>query len=325
MKESLTIIIPCYNEEDVLETTFQRLLGILPMIPELEVSFLFVNDGSKDGTAMILNRFAREQERVQVIHFSRNFGHQSAVTAGINHAVSDYVVVIDADLQDPPEAIPEMWHYLKDQNANVVYGVRQERRDETWFKKCTAKIFYRLLNYLSETPFPVDTGDFRIMDRKVVEEFNALPEHNKYIRGLISWMGYNQVPYYYHRHERAAGKTKYGLRKMLKLAFDAILYFSYRPLKVASGLGFASVIIGLLLGLWIVFGKFLGFTHPETGWTSIVTIVIFFGGVQLITIGLVSRYIGVIFDEVKRRPEYIVAQKINVKAPSESKKNKDDK
>lgn len=152
MKESLTIIIPCYNEEDVLETTFQRLLGILPMIPELEVSFLFVNDGSKDGTAMILNRFAREQERVQVIHFSRNFGHQSAVTAGINHAVSDYVVVIDADLQDPPEAIPEMWHYLKDQNANVVYGVRQERRDETWFKKCTAKIFYRLLNYLSETP-----------------------------------------------------------------------------------------------------------------------------------------------------------------------------
>ncbi|WP_369491028.1 glycosyltransferase family 2 protein [Porphyromonas cangingivalis] len=188
MKESLTIIIPCYNEEDVLETTFQRLLGILPMIPELEVSFLFVNDGSKDGTAMILNRFAREQERVQVIHFSRNFGHQSAVTAGINHAVSDYVVVIDADLQDPPEAIPEMWHYLKDQNANVVYGVRQERRDETWFKKCTAKIFYRLLNYLSETPFPVDTGDFRIMDRKVIEEFNALPEHNKYIRGSsVGW------------------------------------------------------------------------------------------------------------------------------------------
>ncbi|MDO4771614.1 glycosyltransferase family 2 protein [Porphyromonas sp.] len=325
MSETLTVIVPCYNEEDVLEITCQRLSELMAQMPDFEVSILFVNDGSKDATASILNRIARQDDRMQVIHFSRNFGHQSALTAGMNYVDSDYIAVIDADLQDPPEIIPDMLKHLKDIQANVVYGVRRVRADETWFKKATAKIFYRLLNYLSESPFPVDTGDFRVMDRKVIGVFKALPEHNKYIRGLISWMGFEQVPYYYDRHERAAGKSKYGLRKMLKLAFDAILYFSHKPLKVASGLGFASVFIGLLLGLWIFFGKFLGFTHPETGWTSIVTIVIFFGGVQLITIGLMSRYIGVIFDEVKRRPEYIVAQTINLKKPNDTKQENDHK
>lgn len=312
MKERLTIVIPCYNEAEVLGVTFERLLALSTQMSSLEVSVLFVNDGSRDKTPIILDEYADRYEWVQLLHLSRNFGHQAAVTAGLSYAKGDYVVVIDADLQDPPEVIPQMLAHLKEHNANVVYGVREVREDETWFKKVTAKVFYRLLNYLSETPFPVDAGDFRLMDRKVVDEFNRLTEHNKYVRGLVSWMGYTQLPYYYRRHERAAGRSKYGLRQMLKLASDAILYFSYKPLKIASGLGFVSVLVGLVLGLWSFFGKFLGFTHPETGWTSIVTIVIFFGGVQLISIGLVSRYIGVIFDEVKRRPEYIVSKSRNL-------------
>ncbi len=312
MRETLTVIIPCYNEEEVIEMSYRRLADIIPMMSEIEVSLLFVNDGSRDRTAEILNGIAEHDRRVKVLHFSRNFGHQAALTAGMRATSSDYAAVIDADLQDPPEIIPEMLRHLKSEGASVVYGVRKERDGETWFKKVTAKMFYRFLNYMSESRFPVDTGDFRVVDRKVVEVFNGLTEHNKYIRGLISWMGFKQCPYYYHRHERAAGETKYGLRKMLKLAFDAIYYFSLKPLKLATGLGFISVIVGILLGLWSFFGKLWGFTHPESGWTSIVTIIIFFGGVQLLTIGLLSRYVGVIFDEVKKRPEYIIARSVNM-------------
>lgn len=312
--ESLTIIIPCYNEEEVLLITYQRVRKILTELEEEHIfgRILFVNDGSSDRTPQILNELAIDDSSVQVLHFSRNFGHQAALTAGMRSCYSDYAVVIDADLQDPPEEIPEMLRILRENNYAVVYGVRKERDGETFFKKWTAKMFYRFLNRMTEYPLPLDTGDFRIMNKKVLDAFRGLPEHNKYIRGIISWMGFPQAPYYYHRRERAAGDTKYTLSKMMRLAVDAIQYFSYKPLKLAMRLGFISVIIGFLLGLWVILGKVFGFTYPESGWSSIMIVVIFFGGIQLITIGVLSKYVGVIFDEVKKRPEYIIAEGKNI-------------
>lgn len=313
--ESLTIIIPCYNEEEVLPITYPRVKKILDTLNVEELvagKILFINDGSKDKTKEILNEIAEKDEDVQVLHFSRNFGHQAALTAGMRACYSDYAAVIDADLQDPPEEIPGMLKMMKTEGHDVVYGVRSKRDGETFFKKWSAKMFYRFLNYMTERPIPQDTGDFRILNRNVLDAFRNLPEHNKYIRGIISWMGFSQAPYYYHRKERAAGETKYSMSKMIRLATDAIQYFSYKPLKLATRLGFISVIIGLLLGLWVIFGKIFGFTYPESGWSSIMIAIIFFGGIQLITIGVLSKYVGVIFDEVKRRPEYIIAETKNL-------------
>lgn len=313
--ESLSVIIPCYNEEEVLPLTYPRVRAVLD---ELESSgsivgrMLFINDGSSDRTHELLDTFASNDPSVQVLHLSRNFGHQAALTAGLRACFSDYAAVLDADLQDPPEVIPEMLAMMKEGGHAVVYGVRSKRDGESRFKKWTAKGFYRFLNWMTERPIPQDTGDFRIINRRVLDAFRSLPEHNKYIRGIISWMGFSQAPYYYHRHERAAGDTKYSLVKMVRLATDAIQYFSYKPLKLATRLGFLSVGIGLLLGLWVILGKVFGFTYPESGWSSIMIAIIFFGGIQLITIGVLSKYVGVIFDEVKQRPEYIIAESRNI-------------
>lgn len=323
--KSITIIVPCYNEEEVLPITYPRLKQVQSEIEErlrLRTVLLFINDGSSDKTSDYLDQIASEDKTVQVIHFSRNFGHQAALTAGMRNCQTDYAAVIDADLQDPPEEIPNMVEMMISQNLAVVYGVRKIRDGETGFKKWTAKAFYRFLNWMTERPFPVDTGDFRIVNRQVIDQFNELTEHNKYIRGLISWMGFPQAPYYYDRKERAAGETKYTLKRMLKLAGDAIFYFSYKPLKLATRLGFISVILGLLLALWVLCGKLFGFTYPESGWSSIMISIIFFGGIQLITIGMLSKYTGVIFDEVKRRPEYIIADRLNF-SESSHKKDKD--
>lgn len=316
--KSITIIIPCYNEEEVLPLTYPRLKQVQSEIEErlrLHTYLLFINDGSTDGTEDYLNTLAARDESVQVLHFSRNFGHQAALTAGMRHSHTDYAAVIDADLQDPPEEIPNMLEMMILDDLAVVYGVRKVREGETGFKKWTAKMFYRFLNWMTERPFPVDTGDFRVMNRQVLDAFRSLPEHNKYIRGLISWMGFSQAPYYYDRKERAAGETKYTLSRMLKLAGDAIFYFSDKPLKLAIRLGFFSVTLGILLALWVILGKIFGFTYPESGWSSLMIAIIFFGGIQLITIGMLSKYTGVIFEEVKQRPEYIVANKLNFSNP----------
>ncbi|MDN4754910.1 glycosyltransferase family 2 protein [Porphyromonadaceae bacterium W3.11] len=313
--QSLTIIIPCYNEEEVLPLTYPRVRKMLDSMEEednIMGQITFINDGSHDRTTEILNEIAAKDPTVQVIHFSRNFGHQAALTAGMRMCYSDYAAVIDADLQDPPEEIPGMFRMMKNEGHAVVYGVREERDGETLFKKWTAKLFYRFLNSMTERPLPLDAGDFRIMNKKVLDAFRNLPEHNKYIRGIISWMGFPQAPYYYHRKERAAGETKYSLSKMMRLATDAIQYFSYKPLKLAIKLGFISVLIGLLLALWVILGKIFGFTYPESGWSSIMIVIIFFGGIQLITIGVLSKYVGVVFDEVKKRPEYIIAETKNM-------------
>lgn len=302
----ISVIIPCFNEEKVIESTYRRLSAALIEGDGQTYEFTFVDDGSNDSTPAILKTTAEKDPRVMVVRFSRNFGHQPAVSAGLRHCRGQLAVIIDADLQDPPEAVPDMIQQLLDQKANCVYGVRKKRKGETWLFLVTAKIFYRLLGKLSDVPIPLDTGDFRVVDRKIIDAFNTLPENTKYIRGLISWMGFKQSPYYYERDARFAGSSKYSLAKLIRLASTGIFYFSKKPLQIATTFGFLSVGAGLLLSAWLLFNKFVNPQFLIPGWTSIVLVVIYFGGVQLLTIGILGQYIGNLFDEVKRRPEYIV-------------------
>ena len=311
--KTLSIIIPCYNEESVIETTYRRVKTVLDSLSFISSQMIFINDGSIDKTMDILSDIAKQDRSVKIINFSRNFGHQAAVTAGIHHCSSDFAIIIDADLQDPPELIPELLAKQAEEQANVVYCVRKKRSGESKFKLWTAKKFYRLLNKMSEVEFPLDTGDFRLIDSQVIEQFNRFKERGKYIRGLISWVGFKQVPFYYEREARFAGETKYPFKKMLVFATTALLYFSKKPLLIATGLGFATVVIGIIMALWFLFGKIFGYTNAETGWTSTIIIVIFFGGIQLLTVGVLGQYIGILFDEVKERPEYIIKDLVNWK------------
>ncbi len=316
MNKSLSVIVPCFNEEAVIEESYKRIKTVLSKL-DLSSEIIFINDGSIDRTAELLTGFSSQDKNVKVITFSRNFGHQKAVTAGLNNCATDMAVIIDADLQDPPELIPDMIKTMSGTNAQVVYCVRKARQGESFLKKLTAKLFYRSLNFLSETKLPVDTGDFRLIDKSIIREFNKMHEKGKYIRGLISWTGFRQVPFYYEREARFAGETKYPFAKMLKFATTSMLYFSTKPLRLATSLGFISVIFALGLGIWSVLGKIFGFTHADSGWTSLFVLIIFFGGVQLLTIGIVGAYIGNLFDEVKNRPEYIIKKKENFEAENE--------
>lgn len=308
--KKLTVIVPCYNEELVIAESYRRTKEALSVLPN-PTEILYINDGSRDKTRRMLDDIALSDPQVKVIHFSRNFGHQPAVTAGINNCDADLAVILDADMQDSPELIPSMLELQEKEGANVVYCVRKSRRGESLFKKLTSKAFYRLLNYMSEVNFPLDTGDFRMIDRKIMDQFDRFRERGKYIRGLISWLGYKQVPFYYEREARIAGETKYPFSKMLKFASTAMLYFSKKPLRLAISLGFIAVLVGIVLAVWFTLGKIYGFSNAETGWTSIMTSVIFFGGVQLLTVGVLGQYIGILFDEIKARPEYIIDEKKN--------------
>jgi dolichol-phosphate mannosyltransferase len=308
--KSLSIIVPCYNEESVIETCYRRVKSVLDTL-ELKSQIIFINDGSKDQTYPVLKSIAERDSDVMLIHFSRNFGHQAAVTAGIHHCHSDLAIIIDSDLQDPPELIPELIRYREKHQANVVYCVRKSRIGESRFKLWSANVFYRELNRMSEVKFPLDTGDFRLIDARIIQEFNRFKERGKYIRGLISWVGFKQVPFYYERDARYAGETKYPLRKMISFASKALFYFSKKPLLFAINLGFSAVLIGISMAFWYIFGKIFGYTNAESGWTSIMIMIIFFGGVQLLTIGVLGQYIGILFDEVKERPEYIIEETVN--------------
>ncbi|MDR3252715.1 MAG: glycosyltransferase family 2 protein [Tannerella sp.] len=301
----LSIIIPCYNEEAVIQESYRRTISVLDTL-SLDTEIIYINDGSTDATRLILNKIADGDPRVRVVHFSRNFGHQPAVSAGIRKCDADYAIIMDADMQDPPELIPQILEMREAEQANVVYCVRRSRDKESFFKRSTAKMFYRLINSMSEVKFPLDTGDFRLIDRKVMNEFCRLREHYKYIRGLISWIGFRQVPFIYERKARLAGETKFPLSKMLSFGATALLYFSRKPLLLATGLGFLAVIVAIILAAWSTLGKIYGFSNAETGWTSIITIMVFFGGIQLLTIGVLGQYIGILFDEIKDRPEYII-------------------
>jgi dolichol-phosphate mannosyltransferase len=304
--KTLSIIVPCYNEELVIELCYQRIKSVLDSLQDVQSQILFVNDGSKDRTAELLDKIAASDTQIKIIHFSRNFGHQVAVTAGIHHCTTDFAIIMDADLQDPPELIPGLLQKQETEQANVVYCVRQSRSGEGRFKKWSAKEFYRTFNKLSETKFPLDAGDFRLIDRRIMEEFSRFKERGKYVRGLISWVGFKQVPFFYEREARQGGKTKYPFKKMMSFASLALLYFSKKPLQISIGLGFAAVLIGLCMAIWYICGKILGYTEAINGWTSIMIAIIFFGGVQLLTIGVLGQYVGILFDEVKERPEYII-------------------
>lgn len=317
-QQKVAVIVPCYNEEAVIKESYRRTRAVLDRLPQ-QTEIIYINDGSFDQTRNLLNSLADADPEVKVLHFSRNFGHQPAVTAGINHCDADLAVIIDADMQDPPELIPELLDTQAREHANVVYCVRRSRAGESFFKLFTAKAFYRIMNRMSEVNFPLDTGDFRLIDRKVINAFNQLHERGKYIHGLISWVGFHQVPFYYEREARIAGETKYPLGKMVRFASNAMLYFSKKPLQLATGLGFISVLVGIVLAIWFTLGKVYGFSNAEVGWTSIMTSIIFFGGVQLLTVGVLGQYVGILFDEIKARPEYIIDEQRNVTTANKQK------
>ena len=241
-KKMVSVVIPMYYEEDVAEECYKRVKNVLESLENYNHEIIFVNDGSKDKTLEILEGIAKKDKNVKVISFSRNFGHQAAVTAGIKYVKGQAIVIIDADLQDPPELIKDMLK-LWEQGNEVIYAKRKKRKGETAFKLFTARAFYKMLNKLSDVYIPENTGDFRLADRKVIDVINSMPEHNKFLRGLFSWVGFKQIPFEYERQERFAGKTKYPLKKMLKLASDGIISFSIKPLKIVGTLGIASIII----------------------------------------------------------------------------------
>jgi dolichol-phosphate mannosyltransferase len=307
----ISVIIPTYNEELVVHESYRRLIDVFRTSDLPDFELIFINDGSKDKTPEILKDIAVKDHKVRILSFSRNFGHQAAVSAGLKECSGGVAVIIDADLQDPPEIIPEMLRICEKEKCSVVYGVRVKRKGESFFKRWTARLYYRLINYLSDVHFPIDTGDFRLLDRQIIDVFNRLPEKNKYIRGLISWVGFKQCPVYYERDARFAGETKYPLRKMLRFAAIGVFYFSKKPLKLATNIGFISILAGLILALWLFIGVAFGNAKVVTGWTSTIIIIIFFGGIQLLTIGVLGQYIGNLFDEVKDRPDYIISERIN--------------
>ena len=309
--KKISVIIPMYYEEEVAEKCYEKMTEVLQKIANYEYEIICVNDGSQDRTLEILEKIAKKDKKVKIISFSRNFGHQCAVTAGLKEVTGDVAVIIDADLQDPPELIPEMLKCWEDGNE-VVYGKRKTRAGESKFKLMTAKMFYKTLNALSDVEIPKDTGDFRLVDRKIVDQMNQLPEHNKFLRGLWGWLGYKQYAFEYERQERYAGKTKYPLKKMLKLAQDGIIGFSTKPLKIVGVLGGISIILSLIVLIYSLIVYIFNLGDIEKGWTSIMVAVTFFAGVQLVSLWIISEYIGRIYDESKNRPQYIVDKKINI-------------
>jgi len=307
----LSVIVPCKNEEAVLRQTHGRLVSALQQLNGA-FEIIYIDDGSTDATFDVLRRIQGEDSRVRIVQFSRNFGHQIAITAGLDHASGDAVVLIDADLQDPPEVIPMMVEQWRN-GFDVVYGLRTEREGETLFKLWTAKAFYRVLNRLSGVPIAVDTGDFRLMDRKVVNALLDMPEQDRFLRGMVSWLGFRQAAVPYRRAARQLGETKYPLLKMLRLAMDGIASFSVVPLKIATWLGFSASAVALALILYAICVH--AFTHTwVTGWTSLFIAILFVGGAQLVCLGIIGEYVGRIYGESKRRPLYLVQELVGFDA-----------
>ena len=304
----ISVIVPCYNEEPVIVETNRQLVATLAGLEGLDFELVYVDDGSSDVTVDLLRTIQSADKHVRVVRLSRNFGHQLAVSAGLEHAAGDAVVIIDADLQDPPEVIPEMVARWRD-GYHVVYGMRADRAGETAFKLWTAKLFYRFINRLSKVQLPLDVGDFRLLDRRVVDVLLSMPERDRFLRGMVSWIGFRQVAVMYRRAERHAGESKYPLFKMLQFAADGVMSFSLTPLRLALWVGFLSIgmaFAGILYALIIRL-----YTNDWVrGWTSIFTAVLFIGGAQLVTLGIIGEYIGRIYAEVKRRPLYVVEERL---------------
>lgn len=304
MEKLLSLVVPAFNEEEAMEQSFERTYRAMSSIG-YPFEIIYIDDGSRDRTWEIISRLAREHEEVKALRFSRNFGHQLAVTAGMDEAKGDAVIIMDADLQDPPEVIADMvkaW----EQGADIAYGKRLHRKGETAAKKLTAWCYYRLLNFMSAYPIPLDTGDFRLLDKAVADEFKVLREHNRFLRGMSAWMGYNAVPVEYVREERCAGKTKYTLKKMLRLAADGIFGFSSRPLTLIGWAGLAVLCIALL-GLIATIACAAVTGVP--GWLWAVCALVLLDGVILCAMGVQGAYTQRIYDEVKGRPLYIIKER----------------
>lgn len=309
--KKISIVIPMYNEEEVVMASYLRIIKVIEELKQYDYEMICIDDGSKDKTLDILQEIAQENTKVRVLSFSRNFGHQTAVTAGLQHITGDAIIIIDADLQDPPELLPEMVE-LWEQGNEVIYGQRKIRKGESAFKLLTAKMFYHTLNALSDVEIPKDTGDFRLVDRKVVDIINSMPEHNKFLRGLFSWVGFKQKAYLYERQARQAGKTKYPFRKMWKLASDGIISFSTKPLKLVGGLGIVTIILSIGILIYSLISYAFNLNNLTAGWTSIMVAITLFRGVQLLSIWIISEYIARIYDETRNRPQYVIDKKINI-------------
>ena len=308
MNKLLSLIVPVFNEEEVLPVSYARMSAAMQALTGYDYEIIYVNDGSRDGTMKQLRAIAKEHKEVRVISFSRNFGHQLAVTAGMDNARGDALIIIDADLQDPPEVIAELVKAWEN-GADIAYGKRLKREGETVFKKLTAFCYYRLLNAMSAYPIPLDTGDFRLLDKKVADVFLKMREHNRFLRGMSGWMGFDAVPVEYVRHERQAGKTKYTLKKMLRLAFDGILGFSYKPMSLALYAGAALGVTGMLgLIALIIIAATIGCAP----WLWAVDGLVLINALTLAAIGVQGAYLNRIYDEVRGRPLYIAAETKNL-------------
>ena len=303
-------IVPIYNEEENLDEIARRLVQVLERIGPYEI--VFVDDGSVDGSADIIGRLCGANPFVKAIHFSRNFGHQAAVSAGLRYASGDAVAVIDGDLQDPPELLPELFNKWRE-GYKVVYAIRQQRK-EGLLKRAAYYLYYRLLRLIAEVEIPLDSGDFSVMDKVVVEKLNDMPESHRFIRGLRSWVGYSQVGVPYNRDARFAGEAKYTWSGLIRLGYDGIFSFSKVPLLIATRIGLFITLISVV-GAFLTLGrKFILGVEPQ-GWTSLIIVVLMIGGIQLFVLGILGEYIGRIFEETKKRPSYIVAEKRNIQDP----------
>ena len=301
MPKLISVVVPLYNEEEVIGESYRRLTAVLGAMEE-DYELILVNDGSRDNTFTLAKQLQLSDPHVVLVDFARNFGHQIAVTAGVEQARGDAVVIIDADLQDPPELIPQMVEMWKN-GAEVVYGKRVSRKGESAFKKLTAFCYYRVLDALSGWKIPKDTGDFRLMDRRVADVLRSMPEHNRFLRGMVSWVGFRQEPIEFVREERFAGETKYPLKKMLKLAADGIISFSGKPFAIIRWTGGALLMAGLVLLLALLIS--LAFTAVEP-WLFVIAAVLAVGGLNLLALGLCGVYFERMYDELKGRPLYIV-------------------
>ena len=304
----LSIIIPVFNEEQNIEPLLKRLI---PILKNYQYEIIFVDDGSKDKTPEMVKKQVNKNNRIKLISFYRNFGHQMALVAGYGAAHGDCVITIDADLQDPPEIIPQMidkWQA----GAKIIYAKRNERQGDNFFKKTTATIFYQLINFLSDTPIPQEVGDFRLLDKQVVEFLNNLHERPSFLRGLVSWGGYPTEFVFFKREKRLTGQTHYGFFKMLNFALEGITSFSVKPLRIATYFGFMSGIFGFLGIIYELIRKAISPQSFVIGWAGLFTAIMFIGGIQLITIGIIGEYIGKIYQEVQKRPKYLIKEKINL-------------
>lgn len=305
MRELISLIIPCYNEQAVIRPCHDRVGAAIAPLSDYDFEIIYINDGSTDDTLALLCDIQSHDIRVRAINLSRNFGKEAAMTAGLDHARGAAIIILDADLQDPPELIPDLLTAWKTENADVVYGQRLSRDGETWFKKFSAAGFYRVINWISRLQIPRNTGDFRLMSRRAVDSLKTLREHHRFMKGLFAWVGYKQIPLPYHRHPRLAGRTKWDYLKLWNLSLEGITGFSITPLRFASFFGVLIAAFAFFFGTLILI-KTLFFGIEVQGYASLMVMMTFLSGIQLLSIGLLGEYIGRIFNETKRRPIYLI-------------------